>query len=332
MPESTIIKMLNFAVDDHVEAKRAYLGMSGVGHDCGLKVFYDFYWATTNQLDVKSLFRIQDGHASEAITARRLSSTPQIMLITKNNNGEQFEFKGIHGHFVGHIDGYIGGTQKWPTVFAVWENKCTKESNFNKLNKLIEKFGMDSALHSWSPIYYVQAQMYMHHSECPRHYTTVTTPGSREYTEIYTEYNEGHAKDFIKFAEIIVTNKIPPPPIHDREIYPCNTCDHAGICHKGELPEVNCRTCIYSEALFANNKGEWMCHLKGETLSSVLMLKGCRDHLYDHHMLSHVATQIDSDCQSVTYEEKGSGEHFKNDASLTGCTSLDLYKQRKANK
>jgi len=99
---------------------RGYLGMSAIGHDCSRKLWYDFRFCTMPHFDAISLLRFADGHNSEDITAQRIrDAIPEMEFLTHKQNGEQFGFIDIGGHFRGHCDGIGSGFPEFGSEWAI---------------------------------------------------------------------------------------------------------------------------------------------------------------------------------------------------------------------
>ena len=62
---------------------RNYMGMSEIGGVCDAKTWFNFRIATLGTFEASTLFKFDDGHYSEAVTAKRLKSVPQFHLITE---------------------------------------------------------------------------------------------------------------------------------------------------------------------------------------------------------------------------------------------------------
>jgi hypothetical protein len=71
MKTTDLIKAYEYDNQNKVPS-RGYLGMSGIGHDCSRKLWYDFRLCTFPDFDAITLLRFADGHASEALTAERI--------------------------------------------------------------------------------------------------------------------------------------------------------------------------------------------------------------------------------------------------------------------
>ena len=274
-------------VKENAERKRAYLGMSGVGHACRRKLWYEFRWAEKSRFEASTLRLFQDGHKGEDIMAERLRMVPSVELyVVDYGTGRQFEFKDLSGHFLGHMDGSICGLVQNPTEWHVWEHKQVAETKYKKLIKLIEERGEQHAFAAWDWTYYVQGILYMHYSGMKKHYLTVSTPGGREYTSCTTEFlqpEKDEVESTIKRAKKIIEASEPPPRhSEDPNNFVCGWCDYKEICHGTKAPQANCRTCAHSTPVMSEEetKGSWVCSMHEKELSRTAQRKGCADHIF----------------------------------------------------
>lgn len=273
--DPTLTEMENAMVAEAAkEPPRPYLGMSSIGEPCARKLWYRLRWFASEQFDAATLARFADGHYSEDCFAARLRLVEAITLITHTESGQQIGYSDIGGHFRGHMDGEITGLLQAPKTPHVWEHKCVNQAKFNKLQRLIESEGEKSALSKWDEVYYAQAVLYMHYGKYKRHYLTVNTAGSRDWTSCRTEENPAYAKELIAKAEQIINANQPPPKIsNDPAFYQCGWCPFREICHGGNnAPAKNCRTCSFSEP---EEAGQWKCTLFGDVVPLDFQRIGC---------------------------------------------------------
>lgn len=291
---------------------RGYLGMSEIGHSCEAKLWLSFRMASLAKFPASALFKFEDGHISEAVTIKRIKLVPDAELDV-GENGIQYGCTALNGHFRGHIDGFI--YLKENDLEAVWEHKCIGEKDFERLKKSIAANDQD-VLQRWNLMYYAQAQCYMTAFQKDYHLMTVASAGSRDYLQILTEYNKQAANSYYDKAERIIFSDKAPARINTSPTFPCNICNHRGVCHEGELPQVNCRTCYSSFPKYTptltDTDEQWFCARHRKMLSLTDQINGCSSHLYDPAVLSFYATQIDSKENTIVYERKTDFKIFSN--------------------
>jgi hypothetical protein len=276
------------------EEDRKYLGMSQIGEECYRKLFYSFRKAEKRDIQASGIKAIEDGFLQEDVMANRLRMLPNIELFTMDpqNPEEQIGFSLLLGHFNGHCDGMIKGIIEAPQTWHTWEHKSVNQTKFNKLIKLRNEKGEKQALQLWDIIYFAQAQSYMHVSTTQRHFSTVTSPGGREYISIRTDYNRKIAEDIIVKAKAIIFNKYDlPSRISDkREYFKCKWCEFQEICHDGKFPDVNCKTCQYIEPV---KNGENQCFYKEDIVKD---FKPCKNHVYNPGLIQAELVEQQTDC------------------------------------
>lgn len=284
------------------ELPRQYLGASAIGGNCERALFYNFRWASSRSINASGLKAIADGHAVEQVMIKRLRSVMGVELFV-DEDGKQIGFTDLSGHYQGSVDGII--RHEWLGE-AIWENKATNVTKTEKLKKLKAE-DESTALKRWDTTYYYQAQVYMHHLGFRRHYLTCCTPGGREVISVITEYNEHDAMMMRDRAERVIFGERPSVRASsDPAFYSCKWCNHWGICHASETPQVNCRTCAHSTP---NRDGGWTCVKFEVALSFEDQLVGCFQHRFNPVLINGTAVERDED-DVITYR-MSSGDTFK---------------------
>lgn len=257
---------------------RPHLGMSEVGKECNRALWYGFRWSTASDHDAQTLKRFEDGHRSEDLQAERLRLVDGIMLLTHDpETGRQFSFSDHGGHFGGSIDGAILGLIQAPKTWHCWEAKAVGDKAIDELEKIKATYGEKAALKQWRQTYYAQAVLYMHYMGVDRHYLTVSSPGGRRTVSVRTEADETEAQKLIARAKRIIDAQHPPERISEKpDWWQCRMCDHWNVCHGGELPQANCRTCLHATPV----EGGWHCARWDCSLSVEEQRQGCPAHLY----------------------------------------------------
>lgn len=306
---------------------RSYLGMSEIGEDCWRMLWYRFRNVLNkDNLSLTSILAIEDGYRQEQIMADRLRLLPSVALDTVNpQKSSQYAFKAIGGHFAGHCDGIISGILEAPKTKHIWENKAVNVKKFEELKKLIAGEGEKEALSLWDTPYYAQAIIYMHFAKLTRHYLTVETSGGRDYTSCRTEANNKIAQSLIAKAESIIKSDRPLPRLSDnRTFYKCGWCKHRSVCFDGKVPDVNCRTCAFSEPETKGIDGSWKCYKKDIDFIGHGAL--CNSHLFLNTLIP--MQTIDSDKSEfplwLKYQDE-TGKIFYNIAENAKTIKLTTY-------
>jgi hypothetical protein len=315
--DMTLRVMSDKLIEQSKKRPRTYLGMSEIGEQCWRMLWYRFRNVQVEPLTLKSLLAIEDGYKQEDIMADRLRLVPGVQLDTIDpDTGEQFAFKFIGGHFCGHCDGIIKGILESPKTPHIWENKAVNDKKFNELKKLILEVGEKFALEEWDPVFYIQAQVYMHSMGYKRHYLTVEAPGGRDYTSCRTEYNAKVAMSTLAKAETIIHAERPPVRMSEnRTFYKCGWCRMKFVCFDNQVPAVNCRTCAFGEPVTDDptNTGAWKCYKKNINFTGAGDCN-CNQHLFLNTLLPFKTIDADQSSQTPNWLKYGldSGEVFYN--------------------
>ncbi len=305
------------------EKPRPYLGASSIGKPCERQLWYGFRWSLVPQFAARVLKMFADGHNGEDVQAERLRLVDGITLWTHQEDGTQFGFRSHGGHFRGHYDGVISGLLQAPKTTHVWEHKQSGEKVQKDLQKAVEA-NEETALATWNETYYAQAQIYMDATGLTRHYLTCATPGGRHTISVRTKLDEAAVERIKNKAQRIIASDREPMRLHtDPARLDCKWCDFSGICHGTDLPDVNCRTCMFSTPVLDGEDGAWRCDKHDRPLDYDAQRAGCGDHLYMPTMLDSFAEVAGyDDLAGFTMTNKLTGKQFQYGTS--GYTSHEL--------
>jgi len=281
-------------------AKNRYsnsLGASWVNGPCERQSWYKLRHVRMPVFDAAALKRFEDGHAVEAAVIRRLRLAITWLDIDPETNW-QYGFSDFGGMFKGFYDGLCQGLIQAPTKWHVGEVKAS--AKWADLGKAVAKVGEKNGLLEWNPVYYGQAQLYMHYTGFDRHYMVAASPGAREWTSCRTDYDPVYAMKLRAKAERIIFSESAPPRIADTPTsFGCRFCDFADICHGEALPNRECRSCVHITP-HRDGRG-WVCE-RGKPLVP------CEEHRYNPSMLNMQQTDVRSD-GAVVYRMKNGGEY-----------------------
>lgn len=255
------------------------VAMGQVGGSCQRKMWYNFRWASRELFDAVSLKRFADGHTSEAVMIDRLRKIPGVELLDKDPaTGKQFTYLDCEGHAKGKCDGKITGILQAPKKLHIFEAKAVADKKLNEFRKIKSEIGEKQTLRKWNEEYYGQAQLYMHYEGTDRHYCVVASPGVRDWDSCRTEYDHAYALKLKSRMERIIRSNEPLDRVSDKaDWFECKRCTMKGVCHEGESPDRNCRTCLHSTPI---TNGQWHCERFGKTLTPEEQQEGCPAHKF----------------------------------------------------
>lgn len=243
--------------------QRPYLGGSMIGHTCSRYIAYTFRWAYKETLESKvwRIFRL--GDAVEEIMVGQLNKAG--IEVT----GQQVTVSGYKGHAAGHIDGILVIDEE----AYLFECKSMNHTNFLEVQR--------KHVQASKPVYYGQCQIYMGKLDLKK---CLFMALDKNTSEIYVEildFDENEYERLLRREEDIIDG-LPisyfPKVSNNPSWYTCKFCAAKKVCHQGESPEKNCRTCENSVILDA---GKWWCNWHAKELSYEEQDEGC-----NHYELS----------------------------------------------
>jgi len=277
LPENTTgIKGIMAACDGEeiISKQRPYLGMSGLGGPCMRSLWYSFHWVAKKEIPRRVNRIFERGHWEEHRIIRDLSEIGIDFFrrdkdgiaipITGNPDEEQERIVGFAGHALGHTDGRCIGVPDAPKTEHLSEFKSANDKNFKKFQKL----GVEQS----NETYYGQMQRYMLGLGLTRALFVVTNKNdeSRYYERV--SFDKTYAGDLVKKEQHIVMSEAPLEKIGGPTWFECKWCDKKGVCHEGDAPDRNCRTCDHSDL---ENEGKWSCSYHEKEITTDEQRIGC---------------------------------------------------------
>lgn len=248
---------------------RNHLGASTIGGECDRAIWYSFRWFFRSTFSGTILRLFNRGHLEEGRFIALLLASG-IQVFQQDVEGRQYRISAYGGHFGGSGDGVALGIPDIPEgEYCLLEFKTHNDASFKKLQK--------AGVKKEKSEHYTQMQMYMNDMSLNYGiYLAVNKNDDKIHAEIIVRDNYT-APQFLERAGKIIFSTHAPARISDiPSWYLCKWCDAHAICHKAGIPEVNCRTCVYSTP---QQNGDWLCRLHNSTLSKKNQLDGC-----DHYM------------------------------------------------
>ena len=257
------------ACQDHFkDDPRKHLGASIIGHSCAAYLWNTFRWLKQEQFEGRMLRLFNRGHLEEARFVKWLELIGFTVWETDPATGKQFRIEGCDGHFGGSFDSALKAPDAYEIEdFIYWlgEFKTHNDKSFNKLK--------DEGVRKSKPQHYKQMCSYgkLYNFKYGL-YCAVNKNTDELYFEII-ELDYSLADDLFRKADEIIYSKIQPRKISQTETYfECKYCHFSGICHRGEVPEKNCRSCSHG---LPTENASWTCGLTNAILLDEAVAQGC---------------------------------------------------------
>lgn len=262
-----VIPHVGDAYNPEEQTFRSHLGASMIGRECAREVWYGWRWAVKPKFEGRMIRLFNRGHLEEA---RFLAMLLMIgcQVYQQDANGKQYRISHAEGHFGGSGDGIVIGLPDLPEgTAALAEFKTHNAKSFAKLKEV----GVREA----KPEHYVQMNIYMHKFglTCAL-YGAVNKDNDELHLELVM-YDSAVCNEYLIRGENLVWMNDPPAKIGSSVGYwKCRMCNNKGVCHMGEKPAVNCRTCKYSSPI---QGAEWNCSnpVCAGVIPKEIQLTGC---------------------------------------------------------
>uniref|UniRef100_A0AAU6W086 Exonuclease n=1 Tax=Pseudomonas phage Pavpe01 TaxID=3138545 RepID=A0AAU6W086_9VIRU len=237
---------------------RSHLGGSLIGDDCLQKLWLHFRWVKHEKFPGRILRLFQRGHREEATFIEYLRGIGcQVWEFDDENASEedkgkkQFRISGSGGHFGGSLDGII----KLPPHYGI-DEAMLAEFKTNGTGAGFNKLG-DSGLVLAKPMHFAQTCTYgFAYGFRFVVYLNVNKNDDSLHIEI-VPLNLRLGESQFKKAERVITSQEPMPKISaSPAAKQCGGCNYKNVCHNGELPEKNCRSCKFARPI---DNAQWQC-------------------------------------------------------------------------
>lgn len=287
------------AIYDHYKASRKgghrpHLGGSQIGQECSRALWYQFRHCATPDFDGRQLRLFETGDREEGRIVANLRAAGVTVWDRDPETGKQIRFTACDGHFALSLDGVGEGFAESSKPHTL-EFKTMNDKNFAALKK--------DGLQKSKPVYWAQCQVGMHLAGLERCYFIAVNKNTDEIYGERVTYDAAEGMKLVAKADSIIFADKPPAKIsNDPSFFGCKFCDYQAICHQGQPPEVNCRTCAHATPE-REGDGKWSC-AKGHKMGGP-----CLEHLFNPYALAWTITDAGNDW--IEYETEH-GEVIRN--------------------
>jgi hypothetical protein len=285
-----VLPHISDAYRDDEEPFRGHLGASIIGQDCARAVWFDWRWYTKTLFSGAMLRLFNRGHIEEGRLIALLL-TMGCEVYQQDSNGKQFRISHADDHMGGSGDGVVLGIPDLVAgTPALGEFKTHNEKSFKDLagdewrkhvdfmtglSKTSVQFS-GKGVKEAKPTHYAQMQTYMRKMQLA---VTLYVAVNKNTDDIYCELvplDANVADQYLDRGDRIIDMDQPPRKISESPgFWKCKFCDHAGVCHMGKPPEMNCRTCAFSHPVRGEPGAKWFCRLREIPIAKDIQLTGC---------------------------------------------------------
>lgn len=294
------------------ETPRGYLGWSEIGAECDRALWYGWRWVGGRGIAGQLARLFDTGHREEARLLDELRALG-YEVHDRDEQGRQFGVLSHGGHFRGHCDAVVRGLPEAPKTWHLVDVKTIKSKKFDELLK--------KGFRALYPKYWAQGQGYMGHLQLERAaFIFVCKDDERIHVERF-EFDRAEFEKYEARALRIIQAAEPPMRLsEDPAWFACKFCDFQPVCHSGEVPQVNCRTCLSSTPLMLGDTGAWSCESGKVHIRNPRASHPC--HRFIPPLLAAHGAPVDADDESVTYQA-ACGARFVN-GPAPGFSSIEI--------
>jgi hypothetical protein len=250
------------------QGHRNHLGASELGDECWRKLWYTFRWVKRENFSGRILRLFNVGNIAETRFINYLRGIGfEVREFTED--GKQFRISGANDHYGGSLDGMC----KAPRHYEISEDLIfLNEFKTNATGSGytdVEKNGVAKA----KPKHFAQMSQYGYKLNLKYGIYLIENKNDSDITIKIVELDWNLGAQLEKKAESIIFSKEPPPRISDNPaMFNCKFCTYSGICHNGELPERNCRSCRNCSPV---PDAKWFCSHYNDNPPNDFIKLGC---------------------------------------------------------
>lgn len=249
------------------DGPRWHLGSSLLGRDCSRYLWYVYRWCHHKKHDGRQQRLFQRGHLEEN---RFIEYLKGIGCETWNEteDGKQFRISGVMGHYGGSLDGILRLPARYGIDCAAFLNEFKTQGTGAKFTALkkngvkVEKYEHFAQMCQYGRKYEFKYAIYM-----------ATNKNDDDLHIEVVKLDWAIGEEMEKKAAFIIMKQEPPTKLSENPTYrDCSYCDMAGICHKGEAVDRNCRSCSFAVPV---ENGEWHCNKHKENIPREFVPNAC---------------------------------------------------------
>ena len=261
-----------FCATYYEQGHRKHMGASGLGEECWRKLWYDFRWTKREVFDGRMMRLVNVGHSAEP---RFVTYLKGIGFDVKefDENGKQFRISGAKGHYGGSLDGMCKAPERYQLFEDIIISLSFKTNNTGSGYSKVA----DEPLSKAKPKHWAQECQYGYKTGIKYCIYMIENKNDSDITIKIVELDWNYGAQLEKKAEEIIFAKEAPNRISDNPaFFNCKWCHQSDICHKGEQPERNCRSCRQCSPV---DDGQWHCSKFNAIVPDDFIVKGCPDWL-----------------------------------------------------
>ncbi len=220
---------------------------SNLGKECVAKLWYAFRWAKKTDIPGRVGNIFDAGNDTEPRLMEKLRRAGWEVLDedpskADRENFRQWNFKALDGHMSAYLDGIGRHPERTSNVWALIEAKSYNKRRFSALvAKTVKQSDFE---------YYGQVVIYLKAYDLPFCvFIAECKDNGEEHIEIIGR-DDDIADRLMSIGHTVKTSRVRPARVAESAAFHlCKQCEFQGICHLGEQPERNCRSCVHAVAI-----------------------------------------------------------------------------------
>lgn len=280
MTASLVARVEDYTRELYPAEHRKHLGYSLAGHECTRYLWNTFRWLLLEEHEGRQRRLFQRGHREEQQFIDLLRGAGWQVWDINPQTGTQYRVAHMSGHIGGSLDAIVqppGLNMAFVGEFKTHSDKsfttlAGPKLTYTQMRNGVRRSGGAGVLTA-KPEHFVQMSSYGAVYELDYGlYCAVNKDTDELHFEI-VKLDHGAGKYATARLESVIGLEVPPRKLSETPThYKCKLCHFTGICHSGEAPEKNCRSCRYAVPVAG---GEWHCIQYKDNIPETVIPDGC---------------------------------------------------------
>lgn len=267
--EKRIIEQIDdYCVRTYDDGFRSHLGGSIIGEQCANALWLGFRWTAREVVNGRIHRLFQTGHREEPRFVEYLRGVGFTVHEVNPETGKQWQVSAYGGHFGGSMDGQGAFPESWEIP-----GKVLFEFKTNATGAGYNKVG-NEGIEIAKPIHWAQSCTYGTLGELDWLVYLIKNKNDDDITVQVRPIDKALGARMVdKAGSIIASDSMMPKISENPTNRDCQYCKVYKVCHGGETPAKNCRSC---KMAFPQQDGTWFCGQWQATIpGKAEMLAGC---------------------------------------------------------
>jgi hypothetical protein len=256
----------------HREEDRFIEWLEGIG----FQLWFENYEGFAYHAESDSYCILKENEEGDGLAERILPDNPNFRAHIRRAKADGLEFPQYRiSDVMGHFGGSLDGIARLPERYGI-DEPVLVEFKTNGTGAGFNKLG-DSGMPVAKPEHFAQTSTYgKKYGFRYVLYLNINKNDDSLHVEVTKLDNKLGEQMIIKAEQIILSQDAPPRLSDNPTFHKCGYCAMKEICHKGAIPEKNCRSCKNARPV---ENAEWFCDVHNGVIPKDFIPQACPSYI-----------------------------------------------------